>query len=639
MVPDQGAKVSFILAFKAKIHEISSGGLPAMTIDWTSFEWGRINIRVTAEGESIAVKGDTYGIKEDLKPLGARFRGADKAWVLPNTPKVFEGLKQVVAKHAAKKTGGAADDRHGGVLPPMNLRPSSAAPPPRTLSSPVSGRSTPPSSDAAAHEPEDLTIAAFVARVDEVLRQQFPQTIWLVGEIQNLGVRRTATYFQLAEPKDGGMTSTTAVSALIWASKAALIRRSLGAELYDKVLTEGMQVRVQCQVRLYKDRGSLSLTVMAIDPAYSEGVLALQRQKVLKALRAKGIAQHNQQLRPPLLPLRIGLISAADSRAINDFLHQLFQYGFPGRVIVHHASMQGDKTSPEVRLALKKLSSIQPPLDAIVITRGGGSAADLRFFDDEALGEAICLCPVPVIAAIGHHDDRSVAEEVAFRREKTPTAAAVYLLQALAQVREFLADSAQKIARETRRHLMRRDDQLQVAASAIKQATSSRLAAQQLALGRCHSGLKIASQNRLHGHQQQLSVLTRRFGEQLSQFHFGQLARLHALASRLPQAAADSLTRRQAALTRTGHGLKARADAQFYAYTQQLADFEAELTKNDPEEWRKRGLVRLTTTKGKVLRSVTEVAEGDALSARLCDGVLDVTVEAKRPTGQGQVKS
>lgn len=589
-----------------------------MTSDWASPNWAQIRIRVAVEGESIAVTGQTFAIKEQLKPLGARFRGADKAWVLANTPAVFEGLKKILADSVGQNHDRSEGD---GVLAPMNLRaPSSSSSPPPPPVRPASPT----------QEPQDLTIAAFVARVDEVLRQQFPHTIWLVGEIQNLGVRRTATYFQLAEPKDAAMTSTTSVSALIWANKAALIRRSLGAELYDKVLAEGMQVRVQCQVRLYKDRGSLSLTVMAIDPAYSEGVLALKRQKVLKALRAKGIAERNKALPPPLLPLRIGLISAADSRAINDFLHQLYQYGFPGEVIVHPAAMQGDNTSPEVRRALHSLSRLQPPLDAIVLTRGGGSAGDLRFFDDEALGEAICLCPVPVVAAIGHHDDRSVAEEVAFRREKTPTAAAVFLLQAVAQVREFLAASAEKIARETRRHLMRRDDQLQVAASAIKQAIGGQLAAEQLALSRLHGGLKIAGQSRLHHHQQRLSALTRQFGQQLTKFHYSQLTLLSALASRLPQAASQSLQRRQAALTRTGHGLKARADARCYALGQQLATFEAELVKNDPEEWRKRGLVRLTTAKGEVLRSLAQVATGDALAARLADGYLDVTVTGKR---------
>lgn len=608
-----------------------------MAIDWASPLWGTIQIKVVVEGDTIAVSGNTYGIKEDLKPLGARFRGADRSWVLPNTAQVYEGLQQVVAKHGGRRAlqgqpGGKAPSPmdQGEALPPMNLRP-------RGPDSSVSSGQTKEAHERGqglrqeAKEPKDLTIAQFVARVEGVLRQQFPQNVWLVGEIQNLSVRNTATYFQLAEPKQQSTTATMAVNALIWANKARLIQRTLTPPQYHKVVAEGMQVRVLCQVRLYKDRGSLSLTVVDIDPAYSEGVLALQRQKVLKALRAKGVAERNKQLAFSPLPLTIGLISAPDSRAINDFLHQLHQYGYPGRVIVHHAAMQGEKTSPEVRKALAQLASPELGLDGIVITRGGGSAGDLRYFDDEALGEAICRCPVPVVAAIGHHDDRSVAEEVAYRREKTPTAAAVFILQRVASVRDFLNSSGQKIHRETRRHLLRHDDQLQLQASRMKQHIGQRLATERLRLSRGHSHLKIAGQKFLHDRQQQLSLLTRQFGASLTDVHYKQSATLKTLAGDLYQGASASLARRHGLWVRSGHQLKSVADKGFFAAQRQLTTLEGQLEKSDPEEWRKRGLIRLTTADGKVVRSLGDVAVHELLSSRLVDGVLEVTVTRKRP--------
>lgn len=599
-----------------------------MAIDWESYPWHSIAIRISVEGSSIAVQGETFVIKEDLKPLGGRYRGSDRAWVFPNSERVFAGLKQVVAKHSRGQAPAEASS------PPASpTSPASPAPfAPRPRREPPSATLAPavPAASAAGAA-GSLTISQFVTEVESVLKQRFPKSVWLVGEIQNLSQRPTASYFQLAEPKNASMTSTVSVSALIWSNKVQLLRRTMGAELYDKVMTEGMQVRMLCQVRLYKDRGSVSLTVMEIDPAYSEGVLALQRQKVLKALRAKGVAELNARLRPAILPLRIGLISAPDSRAINDFLHQLFQFGYPGDVIVHPARMQGEKTSPEVCLALSNLAEPRLALDYIVITRGGGSAADLRFFDDESLGEAICRCPIPVIAAIGHHDDRSVAEEVAFRREKTPTAAAVFVLQGIAMVRDFLGQSVQKISRDVRRHSLSHEDRLQLMVSRIKQQSSSRLSLEQNRLVAQHRNLSIGCQNAVHRHQQRLSGLTRQFSHNLSQYHFEQMTKLQSLSEGLKQAGLASITRFDASLARGGHRLKSLGDSHIFRGQKQLSAFETALEKNDPKEWRKRGLLRLTTAEGKIVRSLADVNQEQQLSARLPDGYLDVTVAGKRP--------
>ena len=106
--------------------------------------------------------------------------------------------------------------------------------------------------------------------------------------------------------------------------------------------------------------------------------------------------------------------------------------------------MQGERVVPEVRKAIEKL--VAHGCDLIVITRGGGSAADLRWFDASEIAYAIVECPTPVICAIGHHDDVCVAEEVSYMRQKTPTAAAEYILAIFSQTRDKIDSLARKLA-------------------------------------------------------------------------------------------------------------------------------------------------------------------------------------------------
>ena len=133
----------------------------------------------------------------------------------------------------------------------------------------------------------------------------------------------------------------------------------------------------------------------------------------------------------PSFPLRVGLITAEGSRAMSDFLDQLHSYKFPEEVIFYPAHMQGESTLKEVAEGLRKLSQMN--LDAIVLTRGGGSAADLRWFDTvPRLPYALAEAKMP-ISAIGHHDDVCVAELISYHREKTPTAAADFLITKIKQ--------------------------------------------------------------------------------------------------------------------------------------------------------------------------------------------------------------
>ncbi|RZA10362.1 MAG: exodeoxyribonuclease VII large subunit, partial [Proteobacteria bacterium] len=243
-------------------------------------------------------------------------------------------------------------------------------------------------------------------------------------------------YFQLADSKEGGSQSATVtVNATLWKSQLRDLERKFGDTLKE-ILQDGFRVRVLADLTLFKDRGQLSLQIQSIDPNFTKGSLALQREKLLKELRAKGLDKQNKSLPLTPFPLKVGLLSAEDSRAKSDFIDQLKVYGFAGEVIFRPCQMQGEATLKDVVSGLKFLQ--EAAVDVIVMTRGGGSAADLRWFDSREIAFAIAECRVPVVAAIGHHEDVCVAEDICFQREKTPTAAADFIISVFSRTRERL---------------------------------------------------------------------------------------------------------------------------------------------------------------------------------------------------------
>ena len=215
------------------------------------------------------------------------------------------------------------------------------------------------------------------------------------------------------------------MSAVIWQSQLKELSAKHGKETLKDILQEGLKLCLSCQLNFYKGRGQVSLQVQDLDPSYTKGALALEKEKTIKKLKSLKLYDRNKKIPLSRFPFRIGLITAEGSRAYSDFCHQLENKNFGLHVLFVSASMQGQQTGPSVQKAFAQLQ--QQNCDLIVITRGGGSASDLRAFDAFEVAKLVAEAPVPVLAAIGHHEDSCVVEEVCFQHLKTPTAAAEYI--------------------------------------------------------------------------------------------------------------------------------------------------------------------------------------------------------------------
>ena len=283
---------------------------------------------------------------------------------------------------------------------------------------------------------DHLKVSELNQRVQAALKREFPEPVWVVGEIlgygKSLGKNKSYVDFQLVERLEGRIVA--AAEAVLFREERGKIEEKLHEAGDPYALQDELMVRVLAQVDLQTQWGRYRLVIRDLDVHYTLGEAARRKEEILRKLAKEGLLELNKALPFPLVPLRVGVITSLGSDAERDVLRTLAESGFAFQVVVHGARVQGHYTEPSILNALDWFRQRIADFDVLVICRGGGSRADLAWFDSEVLGRAVATFPLPVVVGIGHEEDRSVLDEVGWR-QKTPTAAAQFLV---AQVQETL---------------------------------------------------------------------------------------------------------------------------------------------------------------------------------------------------------
>ena len=254
--------------------------------------------------------------------------------------------------------------------------------------------------------------------------------MWVCGEIQGYDRSRTKRhiFFDLCEKDEETQDVVAKIGLVIFANRKPLIERILAENGHPFELKDDIEVKFLCKVDFYPPHGALRLIVEEIDPAYTLGKIAAEKQRLIALLKKKGVLDKNKQLPLPDVPLRIGLITSYDSAAYNDFLSELRMSGFGFQVSYRNALMQGKDAEDDICRALDDYYRQAEKFDVLVITRGGGSIADLSCFDSRKIAERIAQSPLPVLSGIGHEIDLTVTDLAAHSYQKTPTAVAKFLV-------------------------------------------------------------------------------------------------------------------------------------------------------------------------------------------------------------------
>jgi exodeoxyribonuclease VII large subunit len=466
-----------------------------------------------------------------------------------------------------------------------------------------------------------LSLYEFNLLIKDALGYSFPDAYLITAEIASLNVdKKGHCYLELVDKDEDGIRART--DARIWAGAFKSISREF-EKAAGLPLARGLKILVTASLNFH-ERYGMSLIVEYIDPSYTIGEMARKRREIIERLTREGLLRLNKALAFPPVPKRIAVISSARAAGYEDFVKHLSgnSFGYVFSVRLFEAVMQGDGAAASMLGALAALNAcasqaarsvpivpIMPgtpgmPIipgmpgapdiiagdiarrdifapDLVVIVRGGGAAADLDCFDNYEIGRAIALLPIPVISGIGHERDKTVVDEVAHTSVKTPTAAAVLIVERL-KTFEDLVDAL--------------SHRLSGASRAASQRAQSRLTA---LAGYLKSGLKAALARdfyRIEGFEKSIGRAAR-----VLEKHSGML-RVHT----------NTLTVGALNFMRA---LDAKLDAR------------ANVIKHlDPQNVLRRGY-SITRLNGRTLRLARDASPGDRLETILSDGALESIVD------------
>ncbi|MDR0687992.1 MAG: exodeoxyribonuclease VII large subunit [Prevotellaceae bacterium] len=264
--------------------------------------------------------------------------------------------------------------------------------------------------------------------------EALPDTYWVTAEVNELRESAAGHCFLELVQKDAGSERIEAkANANIWANVYRMLKAYFSSEA-GMNLGEGMKVLVRVAVQ-YHELYGLRLNILDIDAAYTVGEVALMRKKTVEQLHADGVFGMNRELELPLLPQRIAVISSESAAGYGDFMQQLHHngYGYTFRTVLFRAAVQGKEAEPAIIGALEQIYARASEFDVVAILRGGGSQSDLSCFNSYALASNVAQFPLPIITGIGHDRDVSVVDMVAHTMLKTPTAAAEFLVEKIAE--------------------------------------------------------------------------------------------------------------------------------------------------------------------------------------------------------------
>ncbi len=451
-----------------------------------------------------------------------------------------------------------------------------------------------------------FSVTEITRGVKGVIESAFGE-MWVEGEVSNHRLQASGhQYFTL---KDAG-------------SQLPCVMFARGSSLRKAAIQDGMLVQAKGKLTVYEARGQYQMVVTLLQPA-GAGLLQAKFEALKRKLAAQGLFDEARKRELPEFPRAVGIVTSPTGAALRDMLNILARRAPWLRVIVSPVRVQGDGAAAEMIAALAEMNAIAErgiaPVDVIVLARGGGSIEDLWEFNDEHLAHAIAASELPVVSAVGHEIDFTIADFVADLRAPTPSAAAELIAPDAAELlrlldqraaflhrtvaaameaarRQLLSLARSALFREPQQRIQQAAQQTDLAAQSLQHAMDVRLAEMRQSLAHAEARL------RQHRPDQQLALLRQRL---------------------------DTFS---AALTERVRAKKQRLN-------ERVAAMETLLRLLSPTQTLQRGYTLTTTASGKLLRKSADVQPGEELITRLHDGEIRSLVQETEPAKKAKRKS
>ncbi|MSP60760.1 MAG: exodeoxyribonuclease VII large subunit [Myxococcales bacterium] len=435
--------------------------------------------------------------------------------------------------------------------------------------------------------PRTYKVAELVRLASRALESRFTD-VWVEGELSNCKLVNGNWYFTLKDAE-------AQLPAALFSRAAARLKFRL---------VDGLKVRARGKLSIYETSGKFQLYVDLVEPV-GLGALQLAFEQRKKKLAALGLFDERRKRKLPYLPRVIGVVTSRTGAALHDIV-RVATHRAPVRLLISPCLVQGEAAPADIVRALQALAR-HPEVDVIIVGRGGGSSEDLWAFNDEAVARAIAACPVPVISAVGHEVDFTIADFVADCRAATPSNAAELVVPVHADLVRRVEDLAQRLERAGRQALDRArqtlDHELQRATIALQRSIDAR--------GRARRALD----DRLRLLHPRARMARNR-------------AALVELQRRLQRPLPDRIARGGKALTTLRQRLDAAMQQTITRRRRDFAEAGGKLDALSPLKVLERGYGLVRSSGGAVIVRAGQVAPGDSVTVRLARGSLAARVES-----------
>lgn len=417
--------------------------------------------------------------------------------------------------------------------------------------------------------------------------------VWVEGEISNYRPAESGhLYFTLKD-------DTSQLRVVMWRTQARLLRFKP---------ENGMQVIARGRVTIYDQRGELQLSAEYLEPK-GAGALQIAFEQLKAKLASEGLFDRDRKKPIPRLPRRIGIITSPRGAALHDMLNVLRRRHESVGVLIFPAQVQGDAAAAEVATGVKYFNKANN-VDVIVVARGGGSLEDLAAFNDEALALIIAASQIPVISAVGHETDFTIADFVADLRAPTPSAAAELVVESKRLLEEQVETLRRRLARASRFQLQQLKMRLmQLAQHGAFARMSEAIRRREQRVDDLVYRLAQAERKTIQARMRRLDVASTRLRHldlrlRLNYFH----KQLDTHASAMQVAMHNGLTRRRA----------------------RLDHLVAQLQALSPTNILERGYALVFDSEGNLMKDAGQAKTGAEITAQLAKGKITAVVKGTK---------
>lgn len=392
--------------------------------------------------------------------------------------------------------------------------------------------------------------------------------------------------------------------AVIWSNNFERINENF-ERITGEPLKDGLTILCLATIQFSPQYG-LALYIQDIEPSFTLGQMAQNRQKVIAKLKAEGVFDANKKLKMPLLPQRIAVISIETSKGYNDFMVTLrddkHHYGFQTELFP--SLLQGEKAVITMKEQLDRIEKRVGEFDCVAIIRGGGGDVGLSCYDDYSLARRVATFPLPVLSGIGHSTNETITENVSFANKITPTEVAYYLINRFADFENHVNELREVLVKDARQLLERENAVIAKCEANLKLTTQKLISRESQRLLSLHSNLKIASRNILECQQRNLD----------------------AFSTSLQRETVNRLATEKFALDKFQSTIYIYGKQKLTSEAASIAHIEEKLQLLNPSNILRRGF-SITYHNGAAVKNAENLKPGDIVKTQLYEGEITSTIQ------------